>query len=227
MQMHTLADDLTPFREDEGRPAFLILASRAAGELLIAGAERKSFRPGEMLSESSAWLIESGMADEVLTDIGGRSAGTRCVGPGSLLGWPLPLQDQRSVHCLTDVKAIPFTTTMAKEFGASSALARLGFLDTQRMVHDISCNLVAAANLRTEFRLARWLSQSFDMIDVPQLNITHDRLARILGVRRASVTSALHILEGERAIRNERARILVLDRRRLSELAFPTCYAKH
>jgi hypothetical protein len=37
-----------------------------------------------------------------------------------------------------------------------------------------------------------------DRIGSDEINVTHDVLALMLGVRRASVTDALHILEGRR-----------------------------
>ena len=45
-----------------------------------------------------------------------------------------------------------------------------------------------------------------------ELRLTHDMLAMLLNVRRASVTDALHILEGERLVRCTRGRVLVRDR---------------
>jgi DNA-binding FadR family transcriptional regulator len=50
-----------------------------------------------------------------------------------------------------------------------------------------------------------------DRIGSDEINVTHDVLALMLGVRRASVTDALHILEGEGLIRSSRGRIVVRD----------------
>jgi hypothetical protein len=49
--------------------------------------------------------------------------------------------------------------------------------------------------------------------------LSHDVLAIMLGVRRPGVTVALHMLEGEHAIRSDRGDVIVLDRARLEELA--------
>jgi hypothetical protein len=43
----------------------------------------------------------------------------------------------------------------------------------------------------------------------------------VLGVRRAGVTVALHVLEGKEAVRSERRRIRLLDREKLSAAAGP------
>ena len=53
-----------------------------------------------------------------------------------------------------------------------------------------------------------------------ELPLTHDFLALMLGVRRSSVTSALHIIEGRRTtIKATRSLIAVRDREALQRLA--------
>jgi DNA-binding FadR family transcriptional regulator len=52
-----------------------------------------------------------------------------------------------------------------------------------------------------------------------ELNLTHDFLALMLGVRRPSVTDALHMLEGRRIIRAGRGLITIRDRQKLEEVA--------
>jgi len=67
-------------------------------------------------------------------------------------------------------------------------------------------------------RLARWILMYQDRVG-DNFPITHDFLATMLAVRRAGVTEAIHHLEGHRAIKATRARIEVLDRGRLLDLA--------
>jgi CRP-like cAMP-binding protein len=72
-------------------------------------------------------------------------------------------------------------------------------------------------------RLARWILEVCDRGGEDELNITHERLAKALGVRRAGVTMALHELEGRRLIRSTRCRLTVRDRPALTQSAC-TCY---
>jgi hypothetical protein len=60
---------------------------------------------------------------------------------------------------------------------------------------------------------------SQDRMGNDDLPLTHNFLSLMLGVRRASVTDALHALEGEGAIKATRARIQIRDRRKLEEIA--------
>ena len=72
---------------------------------------------------------------------------------------------------------------------------------------------------KLEERLARWLLMCHDRIDGDTMDLTHEFLAMMLGVRRAGVTVGTHILEGNGLIRAERGRITILDRQRLEREA--------
>lgn len=71
---------------------------------------------------------------------------------------------------------------------------------------------------RIEQRLARWLLMCQDRIDGNGLAMTHQALAAMLGVRRAGVTEAIHVLEGRKLIRARRGLISIIDRPRLEML---------
>jgi CRP-like cAMP-binding protein len=85
----------------------------------------------------------------------------------------------------------------------------------------------SAANAHYEVpqRLSRWLLMCHDRVSGDLLELTHEFMAMMLGVRRAGVTVALHTLEGTGAIRASRGRVMVLDRERLEELA-GDCYGR-
>lgn len=68
-------------------------------------------------------------------------------------------------------------------------------------------------------RLARWILMCHDRVDGDQIALTHEFIAIMLAVRRPSVTTALHVLEGNGFIRSERGNIIVRNRRALEEFA--------
>jgi CRP-like cAMP-binding protein len=72
-------------------------------------------------------------------------------------------------------------------------------------------------------RLARWVLEMDDKIGPDELPVTHEFLSEMMGVRRASVTDAITPLQAAGAISHERARIRLLDRHQLEELACE-CY---
>jgi DNA-binding transcriptional regulator YhcF (GntR family) len=58
-----------------------------------------------------------------------------------------------------------------------------------------------------------------DRIEGDEIRVTHEEIAVMLAVRRASVTDALHVLEGENLIRATRGRVLVRNRSGLRRIA--------
>jgi CRP-like cAMP-binding protein len=74
-------------------------------------------------------------------------------------------------------------------------------------------------------RLARWLLALYDHAGTAELAVTHERAARMLGVRRPGVTRAAAEIAGTGAVRWERARLQLVDAARLESLACG-CYAE-
>lgn len=84
---------------------------------------------------------------------------------------------------------------------------QLAYTAVSNAVHDV-----------TE-RLARWILMCHDRIIVDELPLTHDFISTMLAVRRPSVTTALHTLEGNRLVRAERGMLTIRDRIALEEFA--------
>lgn len=72
-------------------------------------------------------------------------------------------------------------------------------------------------------RCSRWLLFTHDRVGDREFAITQESLARMLGVRRASVTAAVGSLQDAGLIRSSRGRVAVLDRPGL-EAAACECY---
>jgi CRP-like cAMP-binding protein len=72
-------------------------------------------------------------------------------------------------------------------------------------------------------RYCRWLLMTHDRAGTDQFPLTHEFLAGMLGVRRASVTEVSRQLQGAGVVRCGRGRVTILDRDRL-ESAACECY---
>lgn len=86
---------------------------------------------------------------------------------------------------------------------------------------------MAAACLRYHHigpRLARWLLMSHDRAGGQRLDVTHEDLAALLGVRRVGITEAAGRLQRQGLIRYHRGDLTVLDRPGLQAVAC-SCYA--
>jgi Crp-like helix-turn-helix domain len=81
--------------------------------------------------------------------------------------------------------------------------------------HTAICN----ARSRLDQRLARWLLMAHDRLDTNLVPLTHEFLSLMLGVRRAGVTEALHMLKTRGLIANNRSQITVRDRKGLERVA--------
>jgi CRP-like cAMP-binding protein len=87
----------------------------------------------------------------------------------------------------------------------------------------VACTALANARFTILERMARWLLMCHDRVPGDEIELTHSFLSIMLGVRRAGITTDMHVLEGARAVINRRGRIIVNDRARLEQFAGP-CY---
>ena len=76
----------------------------------------------------------------------------------------------------------------------------------------VAYTALANAAFKIDERLARWVLMCHDRADTDDMPITHQFISLMLAVRRPSVTTALHMLEGEGLIRSDRGRVVVRDR---------------
>lgn len=72
-------------------------------------------------------------------------------------------------------------------------------------------------------RLARWLVMFRERLRDETLPVTHELIARMLGVRRPSLSLALHRMQEQGLIRQAHGRLIILDPQRLESQACP-CY---
>ena len=93
----------------------------------------------------------------------------------------------------------------------------------QTMFVQSSQTALSNGHSKLETRLARWLLMCHDRIRGDEMELTHEFLSVMLGVRRAGVTIGTHLLKGKGLIRAGRARIVILDREGLEEQAEGSC----
>lgn len=99
--------------------------------------------------------------------------------------------------------------------------------DLYDAIHDALYGLMGQIALTAAFnarhllatRVARWLLLCAERLDGRTIPVTHDFLARVLGVQRTSVTTMLHLIEGQNAIKSRRGAVVIVDRHRLRRLA--------
>lgn len=174
------------------------------------------------------YFVESGLVSVVAsTDQAGASVEAWLIGREGLAGLPVVLGAPTSPHRRT-VQAEGFAWRMSAD-DLRTAMDEMPALRAVllRFVHGVLVQTAqsVACNARhvVHQRLARWLLMAQDRLAQDTLPLTHEVIAKMLGVRRASVTSALQPLEGDGIVRVQRGRIRVLDRARLEACAC-SCY---
>jgi CRP-like cAMP-binding protein len=96
---------------------------------------------------------------------------------------------------------------------------RYAYVLLEQTAQSVACNRKHAL----EERCARWLLATRDRVGADEFALTHEFLAAMLGVRRASVTVALGLLQQGGCITYSRGRLRVLDAVGLEETACE-CY---
>ena len=198
-----------------------LLALETVLEPLILPRDLDLVHTGMLVSHY--YFLESGIASMVATSPEGRRAEVGLVGRDGVSPPTLLMEGKRS----------PFQVTMqvAGHGRRVEAAALAGFLREQPAVLSLLSHFVhifftqvahtALSNAvhKIDVRLAKWILMCHDRLDGEEIAITHEYLAFMLGVRRSSVTDALHILEGERLIHSSRGLVIVRNRIALESFA--------
>ena len=200
---------LKSLREED----FALLAPRLRrvnlnlGEVLAAPGQ-----PIETICFPEAGIIT---LSEVMAD--GSRIGIGHTGFEGFAGWLVLLGCERSPHEVRVTadggNALHISPGQLLDACSASETLRHQLLRfVQAFVVQLSRTIVSSLTQSVETRLSRWTLMAHDRIEGDEIQITHDGIAVMLAVRRASVTDALHILEGEGLIRCRRGRVIVRDR---------------
>lgn len=174
---------------------------------------------------TAAHFIEDGIVSLIADTKEGRIE-IGLIGREGFTGTPLLLGTDRTPHIVMvqaegtawRIAAADLRATLDASADLRSVLGRY----VQSLIVQIGQTVYANADLAIEGRLARWILMTSDRLDQEALPLTHEFLSMMLGVRRPSITTAMHLLEGAGMIRARRGRIIVLDREKLQEMAGDT-----
>lgn len=103
--------------------------------------------------------------------------------------------------------------------GRSRSLHGLLLRFVQVMSSQMAFTALSNAVHAIDERLARWLLMCDDRVAGSELPLTHEFMSVMLTVRRPSVTTSLHVLEGNGFIRAERGCIIIRNRAALEAFA--------
>jgi len=172
------------------------------------------------------YFLEQGIGSVVSVSPGGQRAEAGMFGCEGFAPTPPIAGSTRSFHevCIQssgEGHRLP-VATLAHLMTQCPLLSRLLIKSSHNLATQVSYTALSNAAHQVHERLARWLLMCHDRGRQNELTITHDYIALMLAVRRSSVTSALHVLEGNGFIRSERGRIYVKNRKAMEHFARDT-----
>lgn len=167
-------------------------------------------------------FLEGGVASYSRLSSSGARTGIAMVGYEGFAGWHVLLGCHLSSYDIavavggqTALRiAVP---DLLAACARSPALQGLLMRFVQSFFAQLSQTAISNVSDSVQHRLCRWLLMNHDRLPGDEIQLSHNEIGNMLGVRRASVTDALHILEGEGLITAKRRSICVRDRRRLRD----------
>jgi hypothetical protein len=149
------------------------------------------------------------------------------VGHSGMLGLPVFLGSRQPMFEVRTVIAGPALRMRVDAFldivEGGPAVRRLVRRYTRALILAIAQQSICNLLCRADQRVARWLLFASDEVGTDRLVVTHERVAQLLLMRRATVTESCHRLEAEGAIWHDRGSVVIVDRPRLEGLSCD-CY---
>jgi CRP-like cAMP-binding protein len=157
----------------------------------------------------------------------GASAEIAVVGNEGLLGISLFMGGETTpsraiVQSAGTAYRLPAAKMMA-EFTRGGTIQHLLLRYTQALITQMTQTAVCNRHHSVDQQLCRWLLLSIDRLASPELLMTQELIANMLGVRREGVTEAAGKLQHAGVISYRRGHIKVLDRTKLERLSCE-CY---
>ncbi len=197
------------------------------GEHVALAQDEVLCQPGERIRH--AWFPLEGFV-ALLAEVDGHDAlAVSLVGSEGMLGAPLVLGMHTSslrarvqgAGSALRIKATDFLRVLAAAPILERQLRRYLAGRLEQLAQTAAC----ASFHVVEARLACWMLMAHDRAHGDRFYLTHERLARLLGVRRSGVSTAAGVLQGRELIGYTRGRVVILDRAGL-ERAACACYGQ-
>jgi CRP-like cAMP-binding protein len=202
-------------------------------ERLSAGLELVPMRLGDAIYEPGrqlehAYFPVTAIVSLLYVTRSGASSEIAGVGPEGIVGMPLFMGGNT-----TPSSAVVRTAghafrlerrVLAAEFMRAGAVQVLLLRYTQALIAQMCQTAACNRHHTVEQQLSRWLLWTVDRVPMKDMSMTQDLVARLLGVRRESITEAAGRLQQGGFIQYRRGHIDVLDRIGLQSRACE-CYA--
>ena len=206
-------------------PAAVLMRLRPHLELVALERSHVVLRAHE--PPSAVWWPLTAVVSFVIRVEAGHTLEVGLVGREGYVAPPgYPLVSASSCDAIVQISGLALRVDPAifkRELSASiplvEATERFSHLLLVRSMQMSACHMFHSV----EQRCARWLLTASDLTGHPEIPVTHELLATILGAHRPTVTQTLGSLDRAGLVAEERGRISLIDRPRL-EAASCECY---
>jgi len=211
-----------------------ILASLAAGDTAALQPHLRPIQlrqktvlhePGDLVK--AVYFPTSAVVSLVVTLTTGESTEAAMVGNDGAIGMSSALDGKIAVsQAIVQLGGEAMVCDPAAFRGAvlqSESLLATVMRHEQTLFAQAQQSTACMANHEVEARLCRWLLRARDLSGSDELPFTQEFLGEMLGVRRTSVTTVAHALQGAGIVRYSRGKIQIMDVDRLKESACE-CY---
>jgi len=188
-------------------------------ELLVPNLRRVSLQEVEAAGAlkppiPALYFVESGILIEMM-ETRGRSMATGIVGPEGATGVMFAIggYSPPQLRAMLPGTALELPIDVARKLVAANPdilRTLLSYVYQVLLEYQESALLAVVGDVQA--RVAHCLLAIFDRTGADELVLRHSDIAASLGVRRASVTVALHYLEGEHLVKSLRKRLILRDR---------------
>ncbi len=176
---------------------------------------------------NSAYFPCSAMISIVSILENGATTEIGLIGREGMIGLPIILGGQHYINqVIVQISGTALRlegSILEQEFHRSHSLSRLLLLYIQARLTQVSQTAACNAQHKIQQRLARWLLSVYDCTLSPEIPLTQEFIANMLGTRRSGVTIAANILQEAELIRYSRGKITILNHKELEETACE-CY---
>ncbi len=209
-----------PDREPPQRNRLLAALDETGRQRLHPFLESVSLGVGQVLSEPGDRVAHAVFPTTAIVSLlhrleDGGCAGVAVIGLEGMVGACIVLggdsmPNRAVVQCAGRGWRVP-AHALLKVLQQSAAWQRQLLRYTQALLSQVAQTAVCNRHHSLDQQLCRWLLTSLDRLEGPDVVVTQELIAHMLGVRREGVTEAAGHLQQDGLIRYRRGRITVLD----------------
>ncbi len=205
---------------------------KMTGDKFYHSMEIVRLKSGEILYDSESTITHVYFPTTAIISLSstmedGATSEIASVGYEGMIGVPL-FMGSDVMSCQAQVQSSGYALRLKsefllEEFNESPTTQLLLLRYAQSLFTQISHNAACNRHHSVHQQLCRWLLSSLDRQSTPELNVTHESIAAMLGVRRESITQEVGELKNSGIIDKARGQITILDRKKLEAHACE-CY---